>query len=148
MINYLTQALEFSKQGRIEEWVQFFLSEEKKNIGLFEGLKKQKRFWIGPLEIELSLLPRITGPEAHMEYVVEKEGFDAKIQKMLLDIKNAWMPAPLIAEYRNANLSLRDGNHRRQALELAGLKKYWTIIWFNSEEDFKKYQNLLISSYE
>jgi hypothetical protein len=125
----------------VESWVHTFLLGEGRNKALSDGLKKQKRFWVGPKEIELSLLPRITGPEAHMEYVVDAKGFDEKTKRMLADLKSGWKPAPLIAEYRDRVLSLRDGNHRREALELAGFKTYSTVIWFNSEEDFKKYKN-------
>lgn len=142
MKDFLKEAREYADRGEIEAWVHSFLVLEEKNKGLSEGLKKQKRFWVGPVEVELSRLPRIVGPEAHMEYLVDATGWEMKRKRMALDIANDWHPAPLIAEYRDGTLSLRDGNHRREALELAGLDKYWTIIWFNSEEDFKRYNNL------
>lgn len=138
----LAKAIEAGKQGRLEAWVHdFLLEDEPKNQGLHVGLKKAPRWWLGPVEVALADMPRIVGPESHMEYPVDEAGWKKKTQSMAADIKDGWRPAPLIAEWRPTGLSLRDGNHRREALEAAGLKRYWTVIWFNSEEDLKKYKN-------
>ncbi|MBI5133810.1 MAG: hypothetical protein HZA81_00240 [Candidatus Taylorbacteria bacterium] len=131
----LEDAIEAGRQGKIEEWVQAFLQLEEKNQGLSEGLKKANRWWSGPLEIAFSRLPRITGPEVGMEYRIDPLGWERKTLNMVRDIKGGWTPAPLIAEYRSGELSLRDGNHRREALEKAGRDRYWTVVWFNSEAD-------------
>jgi len=136
-MNLIEQALDFSKKGNIEEWVYLFLLGEGKNTPLSEGLRKQKRYWIGPIEIELSLLPTIVGYESHKEYKESLESWNRRISSMIKDIETGWIPAPLIAEYRKEGLSLRDGNHRQGALVEVGFKKYHTIIWFNSKEDFE-----------
>jgi len=140
-MNNLQQALNLSKQGKIEEWVHSFLLAEGdgQNIGLSEGLKKQKRYWAGPVEIELSLMPPIVGHGSDKEYKESLESWNRRISNMKKDMANGWMPAPLLAEYRGGNLSLRDGNHRHGALVELGFKKYHTVIWFNSEEDLKSW---------
>lgn len=138
-MNDLAPALKATETNTLESWIHEFLLGPGKNKDLSDGLKKQKRFWIGPKEINLDLIPRISGPEDGLEYKMEKIGWDTKTKKMDQELKEGWKPAPLIAEYRSGVLSLRDGNHRRMALELAGFKKYWVIIWFNSEEDRNKY---------
>jgi hypothetical protein len=64
----LASALEYSEKGNIEEWVHGFLLGIGKNKELSDGLKKQKRFWIGPIRIELNKLVRCCGPEEGMKY--------------------------------------------------------------------------------
>jgi hypothetical protein len=42
---------------------------------------------------------------------------------------------PLIAEYRAGTLSLRDGNHRHEAMRRKGWPACWVIVWYNSQAD-------------
>jgi len=138
-MDHIKLALNFSQKGDIETWVHTFLQDEGKNKPLSDGLKKQKRYWLGPIEIDFSKLDRIVGPEEGMEYPESIEGWNERVGKMSDDVAKGWIPAPLIVEYRNGILSLRDGNHRMAALQKSGVSKYWTIIWFNSEIDKSAY---------
>jgi hypothetical protein len=54
---------------------------------------------------------------------------------MVESIRTGWQPAPLIASYEDGVLSVRDGNHRHEALRRAGYRQFWTIVWFNNPED-------------
>lgn len=56
-------------------------------------------------------------------------------------LNRGWAPPPLIAENRGDHLSVRDGNHRLEALKRAGFSLYWVIIWDNeSPENLEKWR--------
>jgi hypothetical protein len=46
-------------------------------------------------------------------------------------IKRGWDMPPLILMNNDGELSLRDGNHRMEALLREKIKEYWVIIWDN-----------------
>lgn len=132
----LAGALQAARQGAIEDWVHEFLLTIGKNEPMSVGLKKQQRFWWGPVQLELSRLIRCCGPEQYMEYPVDPERFEQYVAEMVTSVINGWQPPPLIAVYDHGALSLRDGNHRHEALTRAGFDCYWTIVWFNDEQDY------------
>ena len=37
-----------ARNGQLEHWIDAFLRAEGNNVPLADGLKKQKRYWIGP----------------------------------------------------------------------------------------------------
>jgi hypothetical protein len=53
-------------------------------------------------------------------------------------IINGWKVPPLIATYKKSKLSIRDGNHRFEALKKCGRRKYWTIIWYDRKDSIGK----------
>jgi len=64
MKNYtINEIMEISKTCGIEEWIHKFLTTTGKNIDLSQGLKKAKRYWIRPVEINFDNLERCCGPE-------------------------------------------------------------------------------------
>ena len=129
---------EYGKNGNIEEWVHVFLLGSGNNVPLSDGLKKTKRYWVGPIEYDVSKLIRVGGPEEGKEYPETQETWDARIEEMLKDLEHGWKPAPLIAEYKNGEIKVRDGGHRLAAFEKTRLKKVWVVIWSNNEEDYKE----------
>ncbi|MFZ5824528.1 MAG: hypothetical protein ACOY94_09390, partial [Bacillota bacterium] len=75
------------------------------NVPMSDGLRLQPRFWVGPVVIPLDRLAR------------------------------GWAPPPLIAQFLpDFTLSLRDGNHRHEALRRAGRQGYWCVLWCDSAE--------------
>jgi hypothetical protein len=53
---------------------------------------------------------------------------------------------PLIAQYRHTQdsgrvLSVRDGNKRHAALEAGGWTHAWTLIWYDSEQDYREHMD-------
>ncbi|WP_082596073.1 ParB N-terminal domain-containing protein [Paenibacillus sp. Soil750] len=110
----------------------FFLNSEGDNVGLSEGLKMQKRYYLGPLEVEINRLDRVVGPEQHMEYVENEDWWNYNINQICERIEGGWDMPPLIAENRNGIFSIRDGNHRLGALEKLKKEKYFVIIWDNN----------------
>ncbi|KRE55926.1 hypothetical protein ASL11_34910 [Paenibacillus sp. Soil750] len=92
----------------------------------------QKRYYLGPLEVEINRLDRVVGPEQHMEYVENEDWWNYNINQICERIEGGWDMPPLIAENRNGIFSIRDGNHRLGALEKLKKEKYFVIIWDNN----------------
>ena len=139
-------AIQFAKEGNIETWVHTYLnSGDWANPAFSEGLKLQKRWWHGPIELPLSMLQPALGPEPHMEYYVDNAYWQKQTQKLAASFTTLLALPPLIAEYRQGLLSIRDGNHRYGALQIKGWHSCWVIIWYNSAEDYTKHMEELIT---
>jgi len=133
----VSTAIEYARSGQIETWIQAYLtSGDWANLGLANGLRLQPRWWIGPVSVDISDLSRACGPEPWMEYRVLSEQWELRITGFMHSIPNLMNVPPLIIEYRSGSLSIRDGNHRHEAMRRKGWPKCWVIIWHNSEEDF------------
>src|SRR6185437_5833315 len=131
-----------ARKEKLEEKIHDYLTSIGNNLELSEGLKKQKRYWLQPIQLSLHLLQRCTGPEKHMEYPQSSMGWDARIADMRADLLKKWLPPPLLCEYRGKGiLSIRDGSHRFEALKQVGYKKYWAIVWCNTLEDYYTLHN-------
>ena len=124
--------------GLIHEWVDAFLTNDGPgaNLPMAVGLAKQRRWWIGPLRVPLSSLTRICGPEPEMEFRTSPEAWEAHVSEIARAASSAEQLPPLILEYRETGLSLRDGNHRHEALCRRGETHAWALIWCNSAEAF------------
>jgi len=140
-------AQRYAREGKIEAWVQRYLQTGRwANPGLAQGLLLQKRWWNGPVAVNLTHLARVVGPEAGMAYRVDRDYWVERTGTMA-----KWMTHPLaipslIAEYRGGELSVRDGNTRLGAMDLLGWPKCWVIIWYNSESDFQIHSALLFGN--
>lgn len=133
-------------KGHVEEWVHTYLAGERwANPGLSEGLRKQKRWWNGPLEMDLERLRRVVGPEPPMEYHRDEEGWYRDLRALADSLGGPLSIPPLIAEYKEGDLDLRlaDGNTRYGAMTLLGWATCWVIIWYNAEEDFHRHSEHL-----
>jgi hypothetical protein len=98
------------------------------------GLRKQRRWWLGPLAVRLAPLNRICGPEPEMPYRTQIGWWEDKVCAIAL-IEPERLP-PLILEYQGTSLGLHDGNHRHEAMRRRGAEKVWAFIWCNTESDY------------
>lgn len=128
----LKAAMEYAANDDIETWIHLFLNGEGDNVGLSEGLKLKRRYWLGPIEIDTSFLYRIVGPESNMEYVEDEDCWNFNINQICSRVEAGWDMPPLIAENREGSLSIRDGNHRLGALQNLKKEKCYVIIWDDS----------------
>lgn len=137
------EAIEFSKKGKIEEWVHLFLNSVGNNVNLSMGLKYKKIYWLGPILMDLDKLNRCCGPEEHMEYFSPSKRWEKRITDMQKLIRKGWdMPPLIVNHHNNGYLEINDGNHRCEALRREGIKKFWVILWDSHNPDnLKKFQN-------
>lgn len=141
----LAQALEMARENRIEDWVNEFLnqSDHHGNAGLSKGLKLQKRFWQGPLELDFVSLIQGCGPSKEYPFYEPEIDWNITISKFKERLENGENPPPLIVEYRPSGFYIADGNHRYGAMKEVGLTKYWCVVWCNSEKDYLSFKENL-----
>ncbi len=138
----VNEAIEFYKRGEIEKWVHLFLNSVGNNKPFSEGLKLQKRYWIGPILIDLDKLTRCCGPESEMEFYNSRESWEMEISKFQKLIRDGWDMPPLIVQNTQGKLIVNDGNHRIEAMKRENIQKCWVIIWeSDSEENIKQFEN-------
>jgi hypothetical protein len=136
-------AQEYAAAGRLEEWIHGYLNTGPwANEPLSLGLKLQQRWWRGPLEVRLADLDRVVGPEPGMEYVVASENWEERTRQLAHSFTNPLALPPLIVEYRQAALSIRDGNHRYGAMQRLGWPACWVLIWYNSEDEYQRHTSV------
>lgn len=135
MLFTVQEAIGFSKGGRIEEWVHLFLNSIGDNVPFSDGLKRMKRYWTGPILIELEKLSRCCGPEPHMKFVQPYEEWEPHITRFQQIIRDGWDMPPLIVEHVGNTLVVNDGNHRLEAMQREGFEKCWAVIWNTDYQD-------------
>lgn len=123
------EAIEYSKNGKLEEWVHLFLNSVGNNVSFSEGLKLQKRYWIGPILYDLSKINRCCGPEDDIKFQEPVENWERRINNMIELINKGWEMPPLIVNHDKGYLEINDGNHRHEALKRVGIDNFWVIFW-------------------
>jgi hypothetical protein len=129
-------AHEAAGQGELAHWVADFLaSPGSDNALLAAKLSEQFRYWIGPLEVPLSQLNRLAGPEGEPVLCpVDDEEWGDNVDDMKENIEDGWEPPPLIVTFQDDKLMLEDGNHRVEGLRRSGAEEGWAVIAFESAE--------------
>jgi len=142
-------ALKWAKEGKIEAWVHKYLlsgSGGPTNAQFSDGLKREKRWWNGPIYLSLSDLSPAVGPDPGLEYTVDGVYWQERTGGLAQTISDPQALPPLIAEYRSGQLSVRDGNTRYGAMKLLGWAKCWVVIWYNQESDYQNHSKILFGS--
>ncbi len=135
----LPTAQGFAAAGEIAAWVHAYLEHGAwANLALSDGLRRGPRWWRGPVEVPLDRLIRCTGPEAGMEYPQPVDEWESRIRRIDKAFPTQQDMPPLLVEYRAGVLSLRDGNHRHEAIRRKGWTTAWVIVWYNSQADFDR----------
>lgn len=122
-------AMAYGKRDQIEKWVHGFLNGIGNNPGFSEGLKLQKRYWLGPIILPLNLLSRCCGPEEDIQFHEPKENWERRIDAIVKAMDAGIEMPPLIVKYENGVYELNDGNHRHEAFLRYGLESCWVILW-------------------
>jgi len=78
-----------------------------------------------------------------MEFPDDVENWYQRTRAMADSMSDPLAMPPLIVEYRDGELSIRDGNTRHGAMALKGWTTCWVLIWYNSETDYLHHQALL-----
>lgn len=126
----LKEALDYSENNKLEEWIQRFLRESEgempnPNFALADGLLLEDRHYFHPICIPLKVLKIVS-----VEHKNELKHYRYKVDKIIEKLPKWDMP-PLIAQYNGTEFVLTDGNHRYSALMQKKISDYYTIIWCN-----------------
>ena len=132
----INTAIEFARANKLKTWVLLYLKSHGNNLKLAELIKKNKAYFVGPIDFELKKLLRCSGPENEMLYKQDKLKWDIRINNLIDFIKKGHKYPPLIVWFKNNTFSIADGNHRHYAFTKLNYKKYPTIFYFENEEDY------------
>lgn len=135
-------AREYAACGCIEEWIHCFLRAEGNNIPFSDGLKLEKRRYIGPVSLPLRLLQRCCGPEEGLKYIVDEAAFEQRVESIRQRLQNGWDMPPLIVNFADGALELTDGNHRYEAAVRTGMEQCDVIIWTTGTTDHRQFVEL------
>ncbi len=108
------------------------------NKELADWLLKAKRFRLWPIIITLNRLQRTCWPELNMEYQLSEKSFNETVARVQSYIEHWNSMHPLICQFKDNVLNIRDGNHRHEALRRLNIKKYWVLVRTNTEEEFNQ----------
>jgi hypothetical protein len=143
----LATCLEAVCRGQIEDWVSRYLNGGPwANVGLRDGLLRQRRYWLGPLRVPLDRLERCCGPEPSMEFQVPVDQWERKVARIAAGLTHAEQLPPLIVEWRMGALSIRDGTHRYAAMVRANWQYAWIILWCNTLADYAAARTELVTT--
>ena len=136
----LSSAREFASHGRLQEWIHLYLLSDGHNPPFSEGLKKYKRYFLGPMLMPLSLFTRCCGPEEGMTYRVHPGWFEEHVAELMHAIQTDSDMPPLIIQYVHGEFELNDGNHRFEAYTRLGVSEAYTIIWITEKTDLEAFK--------
>jgi hypothetical protein len=111
--------------------VDEFLRGQGRNVPFADGLEATPHWFAGLVVLPLGELVRICGPERGMPYREPISSWRARVAQMSVALRAGWRPPPLICEAER--LLINDGNHRAEALRLAGADAYPAILWASSQ---------------
>lgn len=126
-------------EGDLEAWVHRYLNGPGANPGFSDVLWLQRRWWRGPLEVPLSTLKRTCGPGPEMPWREPAEAWDRRTDELVAMMTYVEDWPPLIVEYVNGQLLIRDGNDRFAALERVGHSTCSIILWYPDEASYLKH---------
>lgn len=144
----LHTARNHAESGKVDIWIDAYLrAGEWVNLGLADGLHLAPRWWIGPVSVPLTMIQRVCGPEEDMEYPQPLDGWNERVGKIVDSFTSVEDMPPFIVQHHGDELfTVRDGNHRHEALKRLGLSQAWVFIWCDSEQDHKSAEFLVLSA--
>lgn len=137
----LTSAVEYSKAGRLEEWIHAYLLSDGHNKEFSDGLKIVERYYIAPVKMPLSLFARWCGPEEGMKCKLDGTCFEIRVNGICEAIRSKADLPPLIVNYDMGTFELNDGNHRFEAYKRMEISEAYVIIWITGKESRNDYIN-------
>lgn len=135
-----TSAQIYSEAGMLEEWIHTYLLFDRRNKVFSDGLRLFYRYYLGPLQMPLSLFARSSGPEDHMKWKVHPDVFEAKVKYWTDEIGRQAENPPLIASYEKGNLELNCNNALLEALRRSQVTEYPVIIWLTELSDHDRFR--------
>lgn len=123
----LKTALQAAENNDLESWVQDYLRSDGNNERLADILKNDRKIRYTLVELPLSDLKRIIGPEQGMKFTESESIWEERISILQQKIVQGEIFPPLIVTDLWEKGEISDGGHRREALLREGYEKYWVI---------------------
>ncbi len=143
----LSSARRAAAAGDTARWVgEFLASRGSENAELAAGLALRPHEWFGPLRIPIDQLVRLAGPEADATCPIEPAEWEHDIEAMESSLDEGWEAPPLLAELRDDQLLLQDGNHRCEALRREGERHAWVLVWCDDADASERFRSLLAAN--
>ena len=132
----LTDAQRAAAAGETARWVGDFLaSRGSDNAILAAALAQRRHWWLGPIELPVTDLVRLAGPEDDALVSIDEHEWEADVQSMEDSVEAGWQPPPLLAEFQAGRILLQDGNHRYEALRREGAPTAWVLVYFEDPDE-------------
>ena len=126
--------------GEVEAWVYDYLNGSGRNVPMVRGLRRQQRWWIGPVEVPVGELVRIVGPEPDMPYPRAPEDWGPRLAGIQQSLRSGWDAPPVIVDACRADaLLVSDGNHRFEAQRQMGRDAVWALLFFDDAEAWRSF---------
>ncbi|MEM7488033.1 MAG: hypothetical protein AAF390_02805 [Pseudomonadota bacterium] len=123
-----------AQRDELSDLLADYLSTEPwANTGLRDGLARAPRWWQGPIRARLDDLVPVHGPG--LEYPADPTRWGERISCYARSLTAPDAVPPLIVEWSDGILKVRDGSHRLAAMRSINWSWCWTIIWSNNAQD-------------
>ncbi|MEM7709845.1 MAG: hypothetical protein AAF264_03670 [Pseudomonadota bacterium] len=133
-------AFEFAaRSGRLPDLVLRYLDQEDwRNARLRDGLQLAPRWWTGPVLLGLDRMVPCHGPG--LEYDADPGTWATVVEAYAASLRSTAAAGPerlppLIVEYREGELSIRDGGHGFATMRRLGWPAAWAVVWANDPDD-------------
>lgn len=126
----LNEALKYSKNWKINEWFQAFLSWVWWNKKLAEIIDSS--WYLEELKImKFEWLERVMWHDKeNLKWSESLETWNSRISKIEQIIEKWWECPPLLIWYVDWKYTIADWNHRFEALKKLWKDEYWASIWY------------------
>lgn len=138
----LSQAMEHTRRGKIEEWIQLFLRNDGRNEILADGLLLEPRQYLGPCKINLEMLNIEEGAPDYLTKENDIEYFFAVVDNMKVHY-SGWDVPPLIVEYDGGIFRVNDGRHRLEMYRQLGVESAYAVLWATGEKNYAELVEVL-----
>jgi glycosyltransferase involved in cell wall biosynthesis len=124
----LHTASEHSACGKLKEWVLAYLATTE-HVDLRKSFVQKQQTWNGPLEMDLSQLTRVSGPDTEDVFWPEPAGiWHSRVSEIAETLSDSSELPPILAHKEDGRILIDDGNHRVAAMILKGWKNGWVLL--------------------
>ena len=132
----IQSAKEYNDNNLLEEWVHTYLLFERKNKAFSDGLFLEKRYYLGPMAMPLSMFVRSCGPEEGMKWRVDPEVFEDRVNDWRCKIQRDKILPPVIVGYADGDFEIKCNTPLFEALLREGVTYFSVIMWTTQKKDY------------
>jgi len=132
-------AKEYNENNMLEEWIHTYLLFERKNKVFSDGLHLEKRYYLGPLAMPLSMFVRSSGPEEGIKWQVHPVVFEDRVNTWREKIQKEEILPPVIVGYAGGEFEINCNNPLFEALLREGVTYFPVIMWTTKKDDYEDF---------